>query len=220
MRPFLIPSLGILIAAIVSYGQTTAAIHVTVMDGRGESVAGAVAEAMPLDRPIQGLLRSCKSDENGTCTINIGEFGNYAVTASKVEDAYPEQHFAFFAAQTPRPPEVRISPQHPFQSVTAHLGKQAGILIGTVADAITGKPMDANVTFRLPSHPRIFLSGSGLTNAKFRVLVPSDTPVTMVVSKDGYDDWTYSLGRGDLRNAVLLKPGEELTLEIRLRPKS
>jgi hypothetical protein len=93
------------------------------------------------------------------------------------------------------------------------------VLTGTVTDAITGKPLNANVTFQSPSDRRIFLSGSGLTNAKFRILVPSDTPLTMVVSQRGYEDWTYSLGRSEFRNAILLKAGEELTLDIRLQPK-
>jgi hypothetical protein len=41
----------------------------------------------------------------------------------------------------------------------------------------------------------------------------------MVVSLDGYENWSYSLGRGELRNAILLRPGEELALDVRLRPK-
>jgi hypothetical protein len=41
----------------------------------------------------------------------------------------------------------------------------------------------------------------------------------MVVSLNGYENWTYSLGKGAMKNAILLGPGEEMRLDIRLRPK-
>lgn len=214
----LIPAFGILALVSTSVGQPVASIHATVMNERDEAVRDAQVTAQP-DGPLAMALPWCKSDENGTCTINVGSFGNYSVFASKTEDAYPEQHFSFFAAQNPKPPTVALSAEQPFQSVIVRLGKKAGILIGTVTDASTGKPIDATVEFHWVSDSRIFLRGSGLTNARFRVLVPSDTPVTMVVSLEGYEDWAYSLGRGEMRNAILLKPGEELSLDIRLRPK-
>jgi hypothetical protein len=88
-----------------------------------------------------------------------------------------------------------------------------------VANAVTGKRLNANVKFRWVSDPKRSISGSGLTNAQFRILVPSDVAVTMVVSLEGYKDWTFSLGKGDTRNAILLRPGEELNLDIRLWPK-
>jgi hypothetical protein len=119
----------------------------------------------------------------------------------------------------PKPTVVILSHEQPAESISVHLGKKGGILTGTVTDAKTAKPLNANVEFRWVSDPRTFLSGIGLTNAKFRVLVPSDVAVTMVVSLDGYENWSYSLGRGELRNAILLHPGEELALDIRLRPK-
>ena len=54
-----------------------------------------------------------------------------------------------------------------------------------------------------------------MTNARFRVLVPSDTLVLMKVSKPGYEDWFYT------RNGVIVPiqrgPDEILNLEIRLK---
>lgn len=40
----------------------------------------------------------------------------------------------------------------------------------------------------------------------------------MVVSQKGYEDWTYSLGKGAMKNAIVLRSGEEMRLDIRLRP--
>jgi hypothetical protein len=51
------------------------------------------------------------------------------------------------------------------------------------------------------------------------MLVPSDSPVTMVVSEKGYGDWTYALGKGAMKNVIRLGPGEEQRLDIRLQPR-
>jgi hypothetical protein len=208
----------VLSAAATSFGQVYASIRAKVLDGQDEPVRGAIVEAMPTGG-ISGTIPWCKSDESGSCAISPGNLGSFTVTASKEEDGYPKQTMYFYAAVNSKPEIVILSHEQPAQSTLVHLGKKGGILIGTVADAKTGKPLNANAEFRWVSDPRIFLSGSGLTNARFRILVPPDVAVTMVVSLDGYENWSYSLGRGELRNAILLRPGEELALDVRLRPK-
>src|ERR1700729_3361401 len=116
-------------------------------------------------------------------------------------------------------PEVKISSTKNRTVVDLRLGKKAGILIGSVKDASTGDSINANVEFRWISDPRIFISGSGLTNARFRILVPSDTPFSMVVSQSGYENWTYSSeGQTGVTDAILLHPGESKTLDIQLKP--
>jgi hypothetical protein len=208
----------VLSAAATSFGQVYASIRAKVLDGQDEPVRGAIVEAMPTGG-ISGTIPWCKSDESGSCAISPGNLGSFTVTASKEEDGYPKQTMYFYAAVNSKPEIVILSHEQPAQSTLVHLGKKGGILIGTVADAKTGKPLNANAEFRWVSDPRIFLSGSGLTNARFRILVPPDVAVTMVVLLDGYENWSYSLGRGELRNAILLSPGEELALDVRLRPK-
>jgi len=208
----------VLSAAATSFGQVYASIRAKVLDEKDEPVRGAIVEAMPTGG-ISGAIPWCKSDESGSCAISPGSLGSFTVTASKEEDGYPKQTMYFYAAVNSKPEIVILSHEQPAQSTLVHLGKKGGILIGTVADAKTGKPLNANAEFRWVSDPRIFLSGSGLTNARFRILVPPDVAVTMVVSLDGYENWSYSLGRGELRNAILLRPGEELALDLRLRPK-
>ena len=89
------------------------------------------------------------------------------------------------------------------------------MLVGTVADREIGIPMDANVDFRSTTDSRRWISGSGFTNARFRVLVLSDTPVLMKVSKTGYEDWFYT--RNGVIVPIQLGPDETLKLEIRLK---
>ncbi len=211
--------IGIVLMAVPSFGQDSGSIHATVLDDSGTPVKGATVYAMPLDWAMNGIIPHCVSDESGSCTrSNLGN-GRYSISVAKPEDGYPEMYQSFYAGLHVKETVVTLSPEHPSENVVVHLAKKAGILKGTVADAVTGKHLNANVEFRRVSEPANFLRGSGLTNAQFRILVPSDVAVTMVVSLEGYEDWTYTLGKGETRNAVLLRPGEELTLEIRLWPK-
>ena len=153
-------------------------------------------------------------------SISRLDYGRYTVSAAKPDEGYPELHFAFYTGFNVKLPTMTLSAEHPSASLVLHLWKKAGILIGTVADVATGKPLNANVEFRWVSEPRNYLSGSGLANAQFRILIPSDVAVTMVVSLAGYEDWSYTTtDEAPVRNAILLRPGEELTLDIRLQAK-
>jgi hypothetical protein len=103
-------------------------------------------------------------------------------------------------------------------SVNIRMGPKAGILVGTVADSITGAPLNPVVEFRWVSDPNNFLFGSGVVNSKYRVLVPSDRDVTMKVWDSGYKCWYYP-GTADRSHGkpVHLKPGEEEKVDIRLQ---
>lgn len=200
-------------------------VKVTVFGDRGLPVHGAKVTAVPITKcALAYALPECLTDSTGSCSLDLYYDqkcgGKYSITASKVEDGYPPMDRWFYAAADPafKETDIEMPVAHWVNAVTVHLGKRAGILTGTVRDAATGRPMDPNVLFHWVSNPRNFL-GTGLNKPRFRILVPPDTPITMVVSQKGYEDWTYSLGRGTMKNAIRLGPGEEMRLDIRLRPR-
>jgi hypothetical protein len=196
----------------VSIGQGNGSIHGIVLDDIGKPVKDATVYATPLDRPLASVIPCDISDEGGAYSISTLDYGRYSVSVAKPDEGYPESDMTFYTGFHARLNVVKLSAKNQSKSMALHLGKKAGILKGTVAEVGTGKPLNANVEFRWVSDPQNFLSGSGLANAQFRILVPSDVAVTMVVSLAGYDNWS-------VRKAVLLHPGEELNLSIRLRPK-
>jgi hypothetical protein len=104
-------------------------------------------------------------------------------------------------------------------TVTVLLGPKAGILVGTVADAVTGAPLNPCVDFRRASDPNNFIAGTGLVNAKYRVLVPSDREVMMKIWYEGHLPWYYpgATNKSEAKS-FHLKPGEERILHIRLQP--
>jgi len=73
------------------------------------------------------------------------------------------------------------------------------------------------VEFRRAKEPGNFLSGTGLVNAEYRVLVPANTDVLMKVWYGGHKPWYYPGTMNKARSrSVNLKPGEETKLDIRL----
>ena len=209
--------------AVAAFAQTPAVLHgsvqATVLDANELPVPEALVEALPQGVALASPVAQCRTDERGVCTIALRQAGQYALLASKEQDGYPKPYPFYRGAGAEPLPVAEISASHPSETVTMHLGRRAGVVLGTVKDAVTGKPLAANVEFRWVHEAANFWSGGVRADGSFRFFTPADAPLTMVVSADGYESWHYALGRGELKDAIVLKPGEELTLEIRLWPK-
>jgi hypothetical protein len=218
LRPFFLclalVSLGAV--AVISAEQRYDTISGTVLDRQGSAVAHAkvTADYVCLKPCVKAIaLDQTESDDQGRYGFSRVEYGRYSVSAEKPEENYPPLYLAFYSPE--KQPEVDLSEANKNVTLDLVLSIKAGVLVGTVADGENGTPIDANVDFQSTRDSRRSISGSGLTNASFRVLVPSDTPVLMKVSKPGYEDWFYT------RNGVIvpieLAPDETLNLEIRLK---
>lgn len=157
------------------------------------------------------------TDETGYFAIRRLWLGKFAVTAKKEDEDYPDMHSAFYSDG--RFEAVTLTTDRPSATVTIRLGPKAGVLVGTVTDAVTGAPLNPCVDFRRASDPNNFLSGTGQVNAKYRVLVPSDRDVMMKIWYEGHLPWYYP-GANNKSEAkpLRLKPGEERILHIRLQP--
>jgi len=160
---------------------------------------------------------SADTDELGHFQIKHLWLGKFAVTAKKEDEGYPDISSGFYRNSKIAP--ITLSLSHPSATDTIILGPKAGILVGTVADALTDAPLDPCVDFHRASDPNNFLSGTGLVNAKYRVLVPSDQDVIMKIWHEGYLPWYYP-GANNKSEAkpLRLASGEERTLRIRLQP--
>lgn len=195
--------------------QNTGLIDGTVVNEEGNPVKGATVTAFPTDRGFAGKLPHADTDETGHFAIHGLWWGEYAVSGMNEDEDYPDVSGAFYSGQSH---PLRLTAQHPAATVTIRLGPKAGVLLGTVTDAATGAPLNPVVEFRWVSHPNYFLRGTGLVKAKYRVLVPSDTDVTMKVWLDGYQAWYYP-GTVDesASTSLRLEPGQERTLDIQLQ---
>lgn len=220
MRRLVVMSCAAILLVGISFGETTGLIEGTVVDPNGVPVIGATVYAFLMGAFVSAsIVPHSSTDGDGQYSLHL-PFGRYSLAAGKPEEDYPDALYDTFYHGFVKRPEVKISSTKNRAVVNLRLGPKAGVLIGTVKDASSGAPINANVEFRWISDPRISISGSGLTNSHFRVLVPSDTPFSMVVSQSGYENWTYSReGSTEAPTAILLRPGESMNLDIQLKPK-
>jgi hypothetical protein len=188
-----------------------------VMYEDGRPAKGATVSAFPLGQILAAKIPSADTDEAGHFQINHLWFGELSVSAKKEDEGYPETNSGFYSDSKIAP--ITLSLSHPLATDTILLGPKAGILVGTVADAVSGAPLDPCVDFHRAPDQNNFLSGTGLVNAKYRVLVPSDRDVTMKIWHEGYLPWYYpGANHKSEAQPVRLKSGEERTLHIRLQP--
>src|SRR6266850_7877302 len=180
-------------------------------------VKGATVYAVPLGRPMGAIIPHADTDETGYYAIHIPRswFGKFAVAAKKENENFPDMSNQFYSDgkfQT-----ATLTANHPAETVMIRLGSKAGVLIGTVRDAITGATLYPCLELRRPDGN--FLSGSGMIKAKFHVLIPSETEVTVKMWLDGYRPWYYPGTDEKSRSAsVRLRPDEQKALEILLQP--
>ena len=88
-----------------------------------------------------------------------------------------------------------------------------------MTDAVTSAPLSPCTEFRWAADPNNSLSGNSLANARFRILIPSDTDVLWKVWLDGYKPWYYP-GTSDrsMATSLRLMPGRVRALSIKLHP--
>jgi hypothetical protein len=180
---------AVVLSTCLSLAENYGFIEGTVVNESGSPVADARVYAYPMDHPMAAIVPQATTDESGTFRITTLDYGRYVVSAAKPDDGYPALLLTLYTGFRDNLPRIRLPAKQRSARVSLRLGSKTGILVGTVADAVTGKPLNANVEFRWALEPRNFLSGSGLTNAEFRIPIPSNHPVTMVVSLEGYENW-------------------------------
>jgi hypothetical protein len=221
-------SLGAAIVLTLSLQQSSVNVDAKPKDDRGlidgivtyedkKPVKGATVYAAPLGRPMIAITPHAVSDETGYYAIHISRswFGKFAVAAKKEDEDFPDMSNQFYSDgnfQT-----VTLSANHTAETVTIRLGPKAGVLVGTVRDAITGAVLYPCIELRRPNGN--FLSGSGLVKANFRILIPSETNVTVKMWLDGYRPWYYPWTSEKSQVAPLhLRPDERKILKILLQP--
>lgn len=162
------------------------------------------------------IIPHADSDETGYYAIRISRswFGKFAVAAKKEDEDYPDMSRQFYSDgkfQT-----VNLSASHPKATVIIRLGPKAGVLLGTVIDAVTKAPLRPCVEFRRSAEPHNFLSGSGLVEPTYKLLVPPDTDILVNIYLDGYKTW-YFPGTFE-KEKQQLRPGEKKVAGIKLEP--
>lgn len=203
-------------SASLCAAQGLGSISVNVLDESRAPVEGALVTAHHAGEMEDMWPGQCTTGHDGTCAMAIQGPGRFAIEAQKGQDDYPSKNIFYFGKGF-KEDIVTLAEANSVATVVLHVGPRAGVITAKVWDAVTGKAMVGVADLHWVSDPEIWLE-TGLSDIGVPVLVPSNIPVTLVVSREGYEAWRYTSADGTEKN-IVLGPGEELKLDIRLRPK-
>ena len=189
----------------------------TVVDENGNRVPRATVSAVgPAGVPSARAIPRVEADDQGRFTINLYPLGEYAVSAGKEQDGYPEKWTGLDGRYVVR---VKLTQSNLEADIHVPLGPKGGVIIGTVRDRATGAPINPCAEFRRVAEPKNFMSGTGLINATFHRLVPSNVAFTLRVWVDGHKTWYYpGVEQPDQAKPLKLGPGDEVGFDILLEP--
>jgi carboxypeptidase family protein len=197
--------------------QQPGSISGTVVDERGSPVVQAQVRVDPLDGRLRGTpVRMVETDKDGHFIMNNLGLMSYKVFAMKESAGYPDTSGAFYSNNVF--PTVTLTASVPTADITLKVGPPAGVVSGSVTNAVTGAPVLAGFLLRRASDPGYWISMS--QKADYRVLVPPSVEVSVEVSAPGYKTWLYG-GPSDPLNRppIRLDSGKEMRLDIQLQPE-
>jgi len=186
----------------------------TVLDENGRILRGAKVHAAEVGAgPGPRILQFSETDSDGKFIISNLPWGTYTILAGKEQSGYADTKFAFYSNLSI--PTVTLQPKFAQQNVIVKMPPKAGkVQVASLLDAETGKHIgSATITLRRVDHPNFFISTN--TNQE-QILVPSSTPVSIEIAKEGYENWTGPSGSGQL--VVNLSPGQVYPLNASLKP--
>jgi len=193
--------------------EDAGSIRGTVLDPRGKPVIQARVTASSSGEG-QSLERFTQTDERGAFVLENLPWGKYIVTAEKPEAGYPDSGSTFYGNGAPN--VLALDDKAASASVVIKLQSKTSIISGTVADDVSSQPVMPTFLLRRVDDPTKWITIA--QPPTFRVLVPSDTEVTMEVSAPAYKVWYYP-GTGDAakKTHLRVRKGQALKLKIRLQ---
>ena len=150
-----------------------------------------------------------QTNETGQFEIEHMSMGTFHVFATKYEDGY--------SGENQHGQKVVLSAQDPSANITIELAPKAGMLIGTVRDSLTAKPVH-EIQVAYVSTEGKGSGSAGTYNGGFRVNVPTTSDYIVVVSAPGYKSWIY-IDPTDQSPSLHLASGEQKSVDIELVPK-
>lgn len=201
---------------VVLFAQGVGSVRGTVIDEKGQLVAEAQVECDPMDgRSAARALLIVETDKNGHFSVENLALGSYKLFAMKESSGYPNTAFGFYSNVFPT---VTLTANVPTADITLKVGPPAGVMSGSVTDAVTSAPVPAGFLLRRISDPDNWISMS--ERPEYRILLPPGTDVSLEVSAPGYKTWYYGGASDTLkRPPIRLESGKEMKLDIQLEPE-
>ena len=229
MRPMWLALTFLLLASLPTFPQSASSsqpegtIGGTVLDENGQPFKGVQVCTYMLGAPA-GSKESrgdcpATTDETGKFQIDHVAMGTFGVEAIKLDDGY----VAFAGTSVKK--VVTLTPNQLSATVVLKLGPKPGVLLPSVKDKVTGKPV---IVFQVswaisdPNEPNIAYSGGQtISRLNERAIVPPEKYLVLTISARGYEKWVYFDPSDPSRPATIrLQPGEEKELLVELEPQA
>jgi hypothetical protein len=143
--------------------------------------------------------------------------------ATGVEAIKPEDGYIAFAG-TSVSEVVTLTPNQDSATVVLKLGPKAGVLLPSVKDKFTGKPIiDFQVSWTIldADEPGSSSGGQAIRQGIERAIVPPEKYLVLTISARGYKKWIYHDPSDPSRPAFIrLQSGEEKELLVELEPQA
>jgi len=186
-----------------------------VLNQQGKPIADADVHAL-LQEDMRRTVASTTTDSAGKFTLHDLPAGGIFVYANKESDGYPDAFFAFFTTPNGQyQVAVKVEAGQVVSGVTMKLGAKFAYLKFNVTDE-SGRHIAAALVFTREDQPGSFQTG---TTGENTMMVPP-VPFRLTIQAEGYEPWHYGganyAGKAGL---IALKPGQTLSLDVRLRKK-
>lgn len=182
-------------------------IRGTVLNDRGEPVAGAKVEVWLSGKPVAAAVPWAPTDKDGRFLVERLALEEYVVSAVKEDEGYPDTGSSFYSKGMPVH-RVALTAAAPEAETSIVFGPKAGVVTGRVVDSATGQPLGSGITMWRIGDDRAMLGTS--VSPDYRVLIPSNVPVDIVFQDDGYESWRPG-------KPLRLAPDERIVLNVSLR---
>lgn len=198
--------------------QTIGVLRGTILDESGHPVPHALVYADRMRGTTILTRLDMTSNNNGTFQFDNLETGEYQVWAQKLESGYRATY------NDPFNPNALVhctlTSGHPEAQVSVQFAPKAAVITGWITDARTGEHLSPHISLAAAAHPTwVYEHIAAGAQFKFRVLIPSDTPVILELWADGHKHWFYE-SSGDVLHAcaLMLHPSQVLDLNVTVEP--
>ena len=198
----------------------TGKITGTVLDQNGAAVAHITVRANPIGMAWSGGIPQGKTDDSGHFSITVINgrdaegtmYGqHWSVYPFDRSGYYPDLSSAFYATPENSPQRVEITPEAPVAIIEIRLGQKSGALISHVTDAASGETLHPEFDLSWASGEPNKRMGIRTADNPFRVQIPANVDVKLVVQCENHKPWTYP-------GVLNLQPGKDLVLDIKMQP--
>src|SRR5713101_3281793 len=207
--------LGVVSVALSGYmamAQSGGRITGTVLDEDGQLVTDAKLCVMVKSGNNTAInCNVARTDKNGEFEIENLKIGTYNVFAVNEGEGYSIEN------QTPGE-EVVLTSENLAPQITVRLRPRGGVLLGSVTDKFTGRPIKKAWVSYADIDGKAAGSSVITSDGQIRLAVPTECGLVIIVSSKGYKGWVYTDPSNPAQPVLRLHSGERKILDIRLEP--